>query len=656
MKKKMLYRICTTFLSILILSTTLVCYAAVDPGFANGETATIGTEPGMYAWTTRAEGFGGSSTGEVQSTNITIDKTANHIAYMYGGSKSGAVNGGTNLMYNGNSNVDFKTATSGYGIYHLYGGNQSGIVGSGTHLTMNSGWVRGWIVGGGSGTVDGDSVVDVNGGLVGACIDNYSDGQGEVYGGPTGAGSVLYGNTHVNIGGDKYDPATYQPGDNPTIIRQHVLGGGQSGGLVVGNTFVNVSGGTILGHIAGAGGGGGVPNIVTGDTHVTVSGGEIGEMIPDLNGGSVFGGGYANGNNVEGNTFVTISNGANILGDVYGGGKSREGQSNTVNGNSTVDILGGFIGGNIYGGGQAGATVKGYANINLKHIIADNPFIEHFSGAILPGNAEQDVNVNFMNYHGLFNGSIGSPTVFLTENSIGSLEAQKRLGEVKIYDYSKVIFAGGKTYNAELWKIEGNASASFFKDSTITADNFIQIGNIELNNYNRPDYVTLTIDGNYVSAGGTINMSAKSNTEKDFLVITGDADLTSGRSTIYLTLDEEWEGGRIDLVDIQGIGDVESFDINVKDFEGGKVALKKEELPDGTVEWYIEFQETPDPQATSQTIISLTLLSMLTGIASLGLLLFLLCKLPCLSKCKPFCCFCKSRKRKCGHDDDKRGE
>ncbi len=187
-------------------------------------------------------------------------------------------------------------------------------------------------------------------------------------------------------------------------------------------------------------------------------------------------------------------------------------------------------------------------------------------------------------------------------------------------------------------------------------DNFIQIGNIELNNYNRPDYVTLTIDGNYVSAGGTINMSAKSNTEKDFLVITGDADLASGRSTIYLTLHEEWDGSRNDLVDIQGIGDVESFDINVKDFEGGEVVLKKERLPDGIVEWYIERQEMPDPQASTQTVISLALLSILAGVFTLGLLLFLLCKLPCLSRCRPFCCFCKSRERRREHNDGESGE
>ncbi len=233
----------------------MVCYAAVDPGFANGKTAAIGTAPGMYPWSFLIEGFGGSITGEVQNTNITIDKTANLITQMHGGSKTGAVNGGTNLVYNGNSNIDFKTATTGYGIYQLYGGSKSGIVGSGTHLTMNSGWLRGWIVGGGFGTVDGDSIVDVNGGLV-------------------------------------------------------------------------------------------------------------------------------------------------------------------------------------------GATVKGASNINLKHIIADNPSIEHFTGAILPGNAEQDVNVNFMNYHGFFNGSIGSPA-----NQTAILENRKRLGEVKIYDYSKVVFAGGKTYD-----------------------------------------------------------------------------------------------------------------------------------------------------------------------------------------------------------------
>lgn len=229
---------------------------AIDPTpwHANGNPITIGEVP--YTWASNSEIFGGSVSGILDSTNMTIGKNANLFTNSYGGSETGDITGESKITYNGNPNIDFTSAKSGYQIYNLYGGNKgNGTVGS-TRVDMNSGWVRGWIVGGSTaGTITGDSIVNVTGGLVGSTVDGYSSGQGEVYGGAGGT-AILNGNTYVTISGNKFVSGEYKPGDAVTIIRQHVLGGPFTGGTVNGNTNVNITGGSILGQVNGGGGGG----------------------------------------------------------------------------------------------------------------------------------------------------------------------------------------------------------------------------------------------------------------------------------------------------------------------------------------------------------------------------------------------------------------
>ncbi|MFE0494522.1 hypothetical protein ACFW2M_07450 [Streptomyces albidoflavus] len=128
--------------------------------------------------------------------------------------------------------------------------------------------------------------------------------------------------------GPVYDPATYAPGQRATLVRQHVLGGGSSGA------------------------------VVTGDTYVEVSGGIITTQAGSTAGGSVFGGGYAGPLSIQGNV---------------------------VTGNADTLIEGGKIGTNIYAGAAGLSRVNGTATVTLKDIAPGDPFATDFTRQILRG-------------------------------------------------------------------------------------------------------------------------------------------------------------------------------------------------------------------------------------------------------------------------------
>ena len=195
------------------------------------------------------------------------------------------------------------------------------------------------------------------------------------------------------------------------VIKGNVYGGGNAAD-VMDSTFVNISTGEILGNIYGGGNLGDVGTIVknttnynykwtnednpgdsyeynnTGVCTVTITGGTIGtDSTASENHGNVFGGGKGQGDTfwcekgmtyktsisisqgtvwhnvygggqvgrVEDSTKVTLSNGADIKGDVFGAGAgiNTHGYSALVRGNTVVTIQGNAtVGENVYGGGE----------------------------------------------------------------------------------------------------------------------------------------------------------------------------------------------------------------------------------------------------------------------------------------------------------------
>ena len=182
------------------------------------------------------------------------------------------------------------------------------------------------------------SVVDEN--TISCKIKNEIGSIGNVYGG--GSAANVIGDTHVNICTEATVSvrsnmgAPIDEGDRtPTavegaMITGNVFGAGLGLETVVNNTTIVMAGGNVKKSVYG----GGELGSVNADTHITVTGGEIGD--------------------------ITIERGGAEIGNVYGGGR---GECNTeqlraglIKGNTNVNITGGSIYHNIYGGGAYGSV------------------------------------------------------------------------------------------------------------------------------------------------------------------------------------------------------------------------------------------------------------------------------------------------------------
>ena len=134
-------------------------------------------------------------------------------------------------------------------------------------------------------------------------------GFGSVYGGG-------YGSEYLLTAADKDAGATAEPRE--------------CAGIVEGETNVTINGGKVMANIYG----GGKTAVVNGDTHITITGGEVGlkkvrasdgyVMYGSSNQGSVFGAGRGSLTDakiavVKGNTYINISGGA-VYHNIYGGG------------------------------------------------------------------------------------------------------------------------------------------------------------------------------------------------------------------------------------------------------------------------------------------------------------------------------------------------
>ena len=123
----------------------------------------------------------------------------------------------------------------------VYGGGKMGSVESSssdaTTVTINNGSVRTVFGGGQEGEVTGNTVVEINGGNIGAEVLEGTP-YGGVYGGGEGAGATVTGSTNVTInGGDNFN---------------NVYGGGKQA-LLTGNAHVTLIGGQVRNNVfAGA--------------------------------------------------------------------------------------------------------------------------------------------------------------------------------------------------------------------------------------------------------------------------------------------------------------------------------------------------------------------------------------------------------------------
>ena len=271
-----------------------------------------------------------------------------------------------------------------------------GTEGSGTDFTTPT--IKGSVYGGGeNGHVFTDADVYIYSGTVGIPtgqeIDNQSGAaypyRGNVYG--AGCGTDKYTDTNDN-NKEKYNPLA---------------------GIVQGNTTVNISGGHVVRNVYGAGAMGsvGTADVATsGKTTVTVSGGRIGYDGNSNNDGNIFGAARgdlsATGDNLAQvrETEVNISyettptadnedkNVQLIAGSVFGGGEAGK-----VKGSVAVNMTGGLVLKDVYGGGAladtqtsnwdatANQNVGGWADTNQKSAL--NTTTVRLTGGTILGEA-----------------------------------------------------------------------------------------------------------------------------------------------------------------------------------------------------------------------------------------------------------------------------
>ena len=321
-------------------SDTSGTVGASEVNFSNGQATRIygGNNAGGSTTTSQVNLSGGSVTDTFGGGDRASTGTSN--ISITGGSSTNVYGGGNNA---GVTNT-YITMTDG-SVTSMYGGsNASGNV-TATHITLGT-----------SGTTSNLSLVDLYGGnnLGGTTgstsVTTYSGTITNIYGG--GKQATVTGNTTLDLNGSR--------------LNANVYGGGDQG-AVGGNTTVNITDCTIAG--SAYAGGNGSSATVTGNTTITIDGattiGSANGAVPAT--GSVFGGGNAaeTGNSTNNNSVATVNIvGGTIYGNVYGGANTSVIYGSTdvnigtsaVSGGSNLSESDLIIHGTVFGGGEANAS------------------------------------------------------------------------------------------------------------------------------------------------------------------------------------------------------------------------------------------------------------------------------------------------------------
>ena len=362
-------------------------YGGGNEAAGNAGTISIGCTGGDTEGI--ADVYGGANQADI-SNDITLNITGGRIERVFGGNNtSGSISGditvtidwdgscqnsylgsvfggGNRAAYSGTPTVNIEDGTVSHSVYG--GGNEANV--GGTVVNMNGGSVLEGIYGGcnTSGTVTGLVDVNINGGTIGA-----NNSHANIHGGGYGPATLTTGNVEVTVG-TAVGAQTY-----PTIYGD-VYGGsalGKVNGTTLNNslhTYVTLNAGIVNGSLyGGALGNDTTAANVYAPVTVTVNGGTVtnevygcnningapqGAVTVDINGtdqpatgyaiGQVFGGGNRAAYN--GTPVVKVHNHLNKIEYIYGGGNQA-----TVTG-TDVTVYGGTDIGYVFGGGY-GASV-----------------------------------------------------------------------------------------------------------------------------------------------------------------------------------------------------------------------------------------------------------------------------------------------------------
>ena len=330
------------------------------------------------------------------------------------GGEFGCMNGGrgtsaTSAAYDPENNAPVVTLRIKDGLFHgaIYGGAADSETRGNRAIIITGGEIQSWVAGANNGTgtqsgssaaVVADAYVYVGGDAIiggdNANAVNITNG-GQVFGAGRGKsdqrasvvnsyvviadGATISNNNNTSsypVGGNVYGGGNY--GYVTTVsnvyilggtIQRHVFGGAYGNNYVIPTSNVYVRGGTVNGSVYGGSNSNGTVgtegvhlatvNMSDGET-TNVFGGGLGEStnmangtIVNISGGlinnNVYGGGEEG--TVNGDTHVNVSGGTMI--DVFGAGKGSNTSTAQVSGHTYVNVTGGTVT-NVYGGGEAG--------------------------------------------------------------------------------------------------------------------------------------------------------------------------------------------------------------------------------------------------------------------------------------------------------------
>ena len=281
--------------------------------------------------------IGGKGVGASMEAGADIVVDGVKIDSLIGGGTEGAsVNGDINITVKSGELTTI--AASGSGGSHT--GNTTVNIDGGSVKNLYAGDQKG-------GDIKGDINVNVNGGTVGTIYGSNYNSTSETAENFQG----VDGNVNIKINGGQVNHIrgginSNNAGDVATAKEKMVLNG---------NVVVNVGGDAHIGALDGESilATGGSYGSVNGNTTVNISDNAVIDGI-------IAGGASRTDDKGVKSTYINVSGGT-LNGDVYGGGLKYS----TVLENTNINISGGEINGDVYGGGSVGTSVEGNSNITI---------------------------------------------------------------------------------------------------------------------------------------------------------------------------------------------------------------------------------------------------------------------------------------------------
>lgn len=366
-----------------------------DTVYGGGNNGTVGGFTSVKVDDSSIENvlFGGGKgyTATVQGTNVILQNFST-VAYIYGGGDQGEVKGGspseTNVIVDIASQVEYNVFAGGNGASDS---STKGSITGNTNLIVRN-----------NSTIGDGSQAQENGS---GAVDVYGDPiyNGNAFGGGRGQTATVTGNTSVTI--------------EDSTIKYNVYGGGDNGDIA-GNTLVRLTNATIDSNAFGAGNG-----------------------IPDENHTKHIA-------RVHGNSHIIVEGITNVAKNVFGSGNAaKTGQENSTTAKSIVDISGGTIGKNVYGGANS-SVVNGdtVTNIGIDAIDSyhgtETGYLQNdilIDGTVFGGGESMKIGVEDFDFYSI---SVTGTTYINVDGEGYNLLNQPKL------DFKSSIFASGNASSA----------------------------------------------------------------------------------------------------------------------------------------------------------------------------------------------------------------